>query len=110
MTRIRAFLACALLGIGLVGCGAFSGDSLPPSVGGDSVAVRSFVVDRQVIEQIEHQGSSYEVQDITFEYDGGRRETRRYVLIGMRRVACNGDCQAALVRGLADDSEGDDDY
>lgn len=51
------------------------------------------------------------MQDITFEYADGRRETRRYVLIGMRRIGCGGDsCQDALERGLANADEGDDDY
>ncbi len=108
MTTIRTLSALVISGAALIGCSAFSGDSVPPSA--DSLAVRSFVVDRQEVERISYQGMDYVVQDITFEYDGGRRETRRYVLIGMRRVACNGDCQAALERGLANEDEGDDDY
>lgn len=107
--NVSRLVLCALLaGGGLAAC-SFSGDSLPPSA--DSVGVRSFVVDRQLVERISYQGSSYDVQDITFEYADGRRETRRYVIIGMRRVGCGGeDCQDALVRGLADANEGDDDY
>ena len=73
--------------------------------------MRSFVVDRQPVEVLTYQGVNYQVQDITFEYDGGRRETRRYVIVGMRRIGCDGqDCQDALERGLNDQDEGSDDY
>ena len=104
---VPIFLAVAA-GFTLMGC-AFSGDSLPDSA--DSIAVRSFVVDRQDVERLTYQGMEYQVQDITFEYDGGRRETRRYVIIGMRRIGCDGeDCMDALIRGLNDQDAGSDDY
>lgn len=108
MARSVPIFLAAVAGVTLMGC-AFSGDSVPDSA--DSIAVRSFVVNRQVVETIQYQGDTYEVQDITFEYDDGRRETRRYVIIGMRRIGCGGeDCQDALERGLADQNAGSDDY
>lgn len=108
MVRFNPVFLTVVAGVTLAGC-AFSGDSIPDSA--DSIAVRSFVVDRQVVDTIRYQGSDYEVQDITFEYDDGRRETRRYVIIGMRRIGCGGaDCQDALERGLANEDEGSDDY
>ena len=89
---------------GVAGC-EFSGDSAFP------VRQYSTVANRDLVEIIRYQGRAYEVQDITFEYSGGRIETRRYVIIGMRRVGCGGEnCQDALERGLANTNEGDDDY
>ena len=105
MAQSRLILATVAASVTLMGC-AFSGGSIP-----DSISARSFVVDRQDVEVLTYQGRNYQVQDITFEYDDGRRETRRYVIIGMRRIGCGGeDCQAALERGLADETEGTDDY
>jgi len=109
MKRIGRIAATAACGFAVLGC-SFSADSLGAD-SGDSIAVRSFVVDRQLVETITLQGTTYDVQDITFEYADGRRETRRYVIIGMRRVGCGGEnCQDALERGLANTNEGDDDY
>ena len=81
---------------GVAGC-EFSGDSAFP------VRQYSTVANRDLVEIIRYQGRAYEVQDITFEYSGGRIE--------MRRVVCDGEsCQDALERGLANTNEGDDDY
>jgi hypothetical protein len=105
MAHSGLIITAVVASVTLMGC-AFSGDSIP-----DSIGARSFVVDRQSVEVLTYQGSDYQVQDITFEYDGGRRETRRYVIIGMRRIGCDGeDCQDALERGLADQDAGSDDY
>ena len=105
MARSVPIILAVAAGVTLMGC-AFSGDSVP-----DSVAVRSFVVGRQDVERLTYQGMEYLVQDITFEYDGGRRETRRYVIVGMRRIGCDGeDCMDALIRGVNDQDAGSDDY
>jgi uncharacterized lipoprotein NlpE involved in copper resistance len=105
MAHSKLIITAVVASVTLMGC-AFSGDSTP-----DSISVRSFVVARDNVEILTFQGREYQVQDITFEYDDGRRETRRYVIIGMRRIGCDGeDCQDALERGLADQDAGSDDY
>lgn len=108
MLRFAKICVVVTAGLTVVGCG-FSGGGSADS--GDSIGVRSFVVNREVVEVLSHDGRDYEVQDITFEYDDGRRETRRYVIVDMRRIGCGGDdCQDALERGVRDQNSGADDY
>jgi len=76
-----------------------------------SIAVCSFATDRQNVERPASQGMECQGPGITFEYDGGRRETRRGGVVGIRRVRCDGeDCMDALKRGLNGQDTGSDDY
>lgn len=85
--RVLTFALVLFLG----GC---VGDSLPRLDSGTEVS-------RTDAGYITVDGRRFPINDVTFEYEDGSRETRRYAIVAFTEVFClHGDCEGSVRRYL----------
>lgn len=95
----KGFVFATALVLFLSGC---TGDSLPRLDSGTEVS-------RTDAGFINVDGRRFPITDVTFEYEDGSRETRRYAILAFTEVFClHGDCEESVRRYLRDLNRGED--